>query len=225
MTELERFAALLLNQWQSGGGQDGGPIMVGNLLDNILPYRVARRYLPLEVSEDYELLVLKLVAGEGGLVITSPAEAGEMARSTLAESLPDLDVLQLLRSATVMLTEDSLYRLEGVRPLPSGVAGGGPSEVPSSDEAADNEGVFPIRPAAAMPVSGPRDETPPPHLEQVEFTPPGETCWSCGIGLPRGRRVSFCVQCGADQRVPTCSNCGTEVERSWRFCADCGTAL
>ncbi len=222
MTELERFAALLLNQWQTGDGQDGGPIMVGNLLDSVLPYRVARRYLPLEVSEDYELLVLKLVAGEGGLVITTPAEAGEMARSTLAESLPDLDVLQLLRSASIVLTEDSLYRLEGVRPLPSG-GGGGPAEAPQADDASD-DGVIPMRRFTA-PEPEVRDTTPPPHLEQVEFTPPGEACWSCGTGLPQGRRASFCVQCGADQRIPTCANCGTEVERDWRFCADCGTAL
>ena len=223
MTELERFAALLLNQWQADGGQDGGPIMVGNLLDSILPYRTARRYLPLEVSEDYELLVLKLVAGEGGLVSTTPIEAGEMARATLAESIPDLDVLQLLRSAMVTLTDDSLYRLEGVRPLPSPAAGGEPVEPPPLDSSPD-DGVIPMGRYSA-PEPDARDTMPPPNIEQVEFTPPGEGCWSCGAALPRGRRVSFCVQCGADQRIPTCSSCGAEVERDWRFCGECGTAL
>lgn len=222
MTEMERFAALVLSQWHAGGGRDGGPIGIGDLLDSILPYRVARRYLQLDASEDYELLVMRLVSEEGGLVTTSPAEAAEMARATMAESLPDLDVLHLLRSATVTLTEDSLYRLEGVRPLPASP----PEPVDNRpDDGAADEGILPMRRGGVRPGADAQERTPPPNIEQVEFVPPGGSCWSCGGELPRSRQASFCVQCGADQRKPQCSNCGVQVERDWRFCPDCGSGL
>src|SRR5262245_27174000 len=118
MTDLERFAAALLSQWQGEGGRGGGPIEVGVLLDGTLPYGLARRVLGTDISEDYEALVLRLIAEEGRLTSTSPAEAAEMARTNLASKLPDLDQLRLLRSSTVTLTEDTIARLDGVLPMP-----------------------------------------------------------------------------------------------------------
>ena len=72
MTELEGFAAALLGQWRAGGGKGGGPIAVSELLARVFPYRVARRILGIDVSEDYEALVLRLLSEEQDLVRVAP---------------------------------------------------------------------------------------------------------------------------------------------------------
>ncbi|HRP07100.1 MAG TPA: zinc ribbon domain-containing protein [Gemmatimonadales bacterium] len=231
MNDLERFAAVLLAEWQNGGGHPGGAISVSGLLDRTLPYRTARRTLSLESSEDYEALVLRLVGEEYGLVVTDPLEAAEMARSTLESKIPDLDVLRLLRSATVTFTDEAVARLDGVRPLPqSGVP---PVEQEFGDGAAvPKPDVLPIR-RVATPEPEPPDHTavavpqqdagpPPSFLTRVEFSPPEGSCWQCSAPLPEGRSAKFCVECGADQRQPRCGSCGATVERNWKFCPECG---
>lgn len=242
MTELERFAAILLAEWQAESGRTDAALAVGALLDRTFPYRTARRSLQLESSEDYELFVLRLVGEEGGLVETSPREAGEMARATLAEKIPDLDQLQLLRGATITFSDDAVSRLDGVRPLPqsSGADQAPPEdgtdvEVPRpASEGQASSGVIPIRrppPPADVPPEVPvttraaPEEPPEAFLTGVEFTPPEGSCWQCDTPLPTGRRVNFCVECGADQRAPQCLACGGVVERHWKHCPECGATL
>lgn len=231
MNDLERFAAVLLAEWQNGGGHPGAAVSVGGLLDRTLPYRTARRTLSLETSEDYESLVLRLVGEENGLVVTDPMEAAEMARSTLESKIPDLDVLRLLRSATITFTDEAVSRLDGVRPLPQSVASPVEQEFEEDEEQAKPD-VLPIRrapppepavadhTAVAAPASDPGP--PPSFLTRVEFSPPDGTCWQCSRPLPEGRSVKFCVECGADQRQPRCGNCGAMMERGWKFCGECG---
>ncbi len=231
MTDLERFAAALLMQWRADGGEAGGPMTVGAVLDRVLPYRVARRHLGIDVSEDYEALVIRLVSEEAGLSSTSPGDAAEMARETMASKLPDLDVLQLLRAATITLTDDAIRRLHDVLPMPVSkeeARGGAPAES-AADEAAvsPSDDVIPLHPprhSAAPPAAV--TEPPPAFLTTVSFTPPApERCWSCAESMPSGREVKFCPFCGADQREPACAACGAPVERSWKHCPDCGARI
>lgn len=228
MTDLERLAAALLAQWRAEGGPVDGPIGVGSILDRTLPYRVARRLLGIDVSEDYEALLLRLVAEEEGLVRVEPADAAEMARSTMATKLPDLDVLQLLRSATVTFHAEVAARLDGVLPIRPQVHTEAPPPPPVAS--AVTTPVTPIRVAAApdATVVAKRSKVRSPAPEfvtQVQFDAPTAACWSCSATLPIGRSVKFCPFCGADQRDPTCPACGAAVERSWRHCPDCGDRL
>ncbi len=229
MTDLERLAAALLAQWRAEGGPVDGPIAVGSILDRTLPYRVARRLLGIDVSEDYEALLLRLVAEEEGLVRAEPSDAAEMARSTMATKLPDLDVLQLLRSATVTFHAEVVARLDGVLPLrPQAHAEAPPA--PSPVAPAVTTPVTPIRVAAApdatVVAKRSKARSPAPEfVTQVQFDAPTAACWSCSVTLPIGRSVKFCPFCGADQRDPTCPACGAAVERSWRHCPDCGDRL
>lgn len=230
MTDLERFAAVLLAEWQNECGRTDLPLAVGALLDKTLPYRAARKALALESSEDYELLTLRLIGEEGGLVSVVPAEAAEMARETLSSKIPDLDVMALLRSASITFTDDAVSRLDGVRPLPAAVA-----EVPvaSAPVRAVGSDVLPMRrapevaDATATPAATSRLPAEPPaaFLTEVAFTSPDAACWQCAQRLPTGRRVNFCVECGADQRAPQCLSCGGTVERHWRHCPECGMVL
>jgi hypothetical protein len=245
MTELERFAAALLVQWRADGGVDGGPIAIGALLDKVFPYRVARRMLGIDVSEDYEALVLRLMSEEEQLVRTEPLDAAEMAKTTITSKLPDLDVLQLLRAATITLTSRAIARLEGVLPMPPAreesrwaetpaaaapevVPAPAPRTMPVEPEPAReaDADVIPLHPAPE-PVREPTPREPPPaFLTTVSFTPPvEESCWSCHETLPADRAVKFCPFCGADQRHPACAVCGTPVERRWKHCPECGATL
>lgn len=229
MTDLERLAAALLAQWRAEGGPIDGPIAVGSILDRTLPYRVARRLLGIDVSEDYEALLLRLVAEEEGLVRVEPTDAAAMARSTMATKLPDLDVLQLLRSATVAFPAEVAARLEGVLPLRP-QAHAEPAPPPPSAVPTVATPVTPIRVAAAPDATAvakrAKVKSPAPDfVTQVNFDAPTPACWSCSATLPTGRTVKFCPFCGADQREPTCPACGGAVERSWRHCPDCGDRL
>lgn len=255
MTELERLAATLLSQWHTDGGADGGPISVATLLDRVLPYRHARRLLGIDVSEDYEALLLRLLAEEEGLVEVHPREAAEQARTTLAARLPDLDVLQQLRNAELTVRTETVTRLEGVLQMPparpvdpvlpavvNAVAGSEPQAYPdlssldeSDDEPIDDADIIPLPVSrvvadairVALESPGPDEPLPPPpeFLTAVEFHPPSASCWSCGDGLPEGRAVKFCPFCGADQREPACPACGAAIERRWKHCAECGIKL
>ena len=248
MTELERLASTLLTQWHAEGGADGGPIGVGALLDRVLPYRQARRLLGIDISEDYEALLLRLLAEEEGLVHVVPHAAAELARATIGSKLPDLDVLEKLRSAEVTLTPAALSRLEGVLQMPparppEGETVPAPVAAPpidglgeeSDDHPIDDTDIIPlpvsrmvadaIRVALETPPAGPPPGPPPDFLTAVQFTPPQESCWSCSEGLPEGRMVKFCPFCGADQRPPACPACGGAVERNWKHCPECGVKL
>lgn len=244
MTDLERFVAALLVQWRADGGFGGGPIEVGTLLDRTMPYRTARRLLGIDISEDYEALVLRLIAGEEGLASANPEEAGEMARATMADRIPDLDTLRLLRSAALTLTDDAQQRLadasfgearaeanekwRGVEETPTSSSVGVEPAVPAAGGANDEPvpDVFPlpvardatrVSPPAALP--GP----PPAYLTgPAAFIPPEDACWSCSEELPTERTVKFCPFCGASQQPPACGACGTAVERAWKHCPECG---
>lgn len=132
-----------------------------------------------------------------------------MARAAMQLRVPDLDVLHRLRSASVAFTDDALARLDGIKIMPP--------ERPHMARAKEerDRSVIPLRPrrevADATAVATPLVE--------------GGACWSCGEPFPDGRVVNFCVACGADQRNPRCASCGGEVERGWRHCPECGTAL
>ncbi len=235
MTDLERFAAVLLAEWQNEGCRATSALTVAGLLDRTLPYRAARRALALESSEDYEALVLRLVGEEAGLVVTDPMEAAEMARSTLESKIPDLDVLRLLRSATLTFTDDAVSRLEGVRPLPASAQVEQPAKEATASVGAPaprvDADVLPMRRApepadhTAVPLPRAEAEAPPAFLTKVAFTPPDEMCWQCSQPLPTTRKVNFCVECGADQRAPLCLSFGGTVERHWKHCPDCGMTL
>jgi hypothetical protein len=254
VTELERLAAAILTQWRADGGAEDGSISVGALLDRVLPYRVARRILGIDVSEDYEALVLRLLAEEEDLVRVDPVDATDMAKATVISRLPDLDALQLLRSATMRFTERTIVRLSDVLPMPSSrdestwSAAGNTAKDQAPERTPDEHGEPPRAVAMAADVndevSRRVDENPPAVIDvearhdadviplhpidppAADRAPPAPAhCWSCAEALPVARAVKFCPYCGADQRQPTCPECGTATERVWKHCPDCGTKL
>jgi predicted RNA-binding Zn-ribbon protein involved in translation (DUF1610 family) len=217
VTELERFfRRLVANLAGSDPARLHRPIPLEDILESIVPYRSNRRALLLESSEDYELVVLRLCAGEGGLVRTEPEEVRARFAEEAASINPDLHVLHKFEHVLVSIRSEPLAHVLGSEPDPDLpyapplatqlLAG---LDLPALDPLNDLD---PIEPDA----SGVPDEAPaadPPH------------CLYCGDALPGDRPVRFCPHCGQRQIPAECPRCHSDVEPGWRHCVSCGTAL
>jgi predicted RNA-binding Zn-ribbon protein involved in translation (DUF1610 family) len=183
-----------------------------------------RRILGLDTSEEYELVVMRLCAGEGGLVRTEP----EAARTRFAEELrganPDLGVLRSFESVLLTLRPEHLARALGPAPVeyappePEPPAADEPMVEPPLPDLPD----FPGLEALAEPDAS---AEPDPDPETVPEPEPATRCAYCGGRLPTGRTVNFCPHCGQNQVMVLCPVCRSEVEPGWKHCVNCGSAV
>lgn len=214
MTDLERFfRRLVSNLAASDPARLHHPIPLEDVQHSIVPYRSNRRALHLETSEDYEMVLLRLCAGEGNLVRTEPEEARARFVEELQSPSPDLGVLQAVEHVVISLRSEPLARALDPEPDPS------LSFAPPSQLA-----------PPAPPIPGldlPQLETFDPDVEPAADEGAEETphCLYCGDRLPGGRPVRFCPHCGQRQTPPECPQCHSEVEPGWRHCVTCGAAL
>lgn len=252
MTELERlFRRLVANVAATDPARLHRPMRVAEILETHLPYRTNRRALAVDTSEDYELLVLRLAAGEGGLAHPQDPVAAQAFRAELASSNPDLGVLRRHGEAELALGGEALARALGPEPEERAYAPRDWDEPPVSPPGSTGEATGEIReeddaPAAPPAPAGPSlapvsDEllldairfsresqpaVPPPSLGgEAEPVAEGEPCLYCGGTLPLGRTVRFCPHCGQSQAGSRCPACEAEVELGWRFCVGCGHRL
>ena len=117
MTDLERFfRRLVANLAASDPARLHHPIPLEDIQQSIVPYRSNRRALHLESSEDYEMVLLRLCAGEGNLVRTEPEKARVRFEEELGSPNPDLDVLHKVEHVVVSLRSEPLARALGPEP-------------------------------------------------------------------------------------------------------------
>jgi hypothetical protein len=233
MDELTRFAQRLVEQLGATGDGAHRPIEVTALRDTVLPYRTHRKALGIDTVEDYETVLLRLIAEERGFVKTLPAEAATRCREELAQPNPDLSVLDDLSGATVQITSMAAQITGdgGDAVVADGRSGGRAVEPDAEDK--------PKTPAKA--------ERPP--KKQVQAAPPLEAiapselsassassaksaspavavaCPSCKRSAPAGRQVVFCPWCG-ERLIPfTCPRCHTELDSAWKHCITCGNPV
>jgi predicted RNA-binding Zn-ribbon protein involved in translation (DUF1610 family) len=186
------------------------PLPLGEIRRTILPYRANRRALQLETSEDYELVLIRLCAGEGGFARTEPDDVQAEFAAEAQNSNPDLTIVHRHEKAVVILNEGQLVRaLDPARDLAFA-----PSDQrfapPNPREAVP----LPDRPAPVKAVSKPSAKPPSPAI-----------CRVCSGKLPPGRSVKFCPHCGESQVLTRCPECQTELEAAWRHCVTCGAAV
>ena len=90
MTDLERFFDRLVRNLvaidRGRGCEQPMPIM--DIKNSVMPYRSNRRALGLESNDEYEELLMRLVAEEGGLVVTNAAGRGGMVPAPDVEPEP-----------------------------------------------------------------------------------------------------------------------------------------
>ena len=250
MTDLERlFRRLVDNLIAIDPARLHRPLALGDLLGSVMPYRTNRRSLQIDTVEDYEMLVLRLAAGEGGLVRMVSEDIAQVFRDQLESPNPDLEVLREHTKAELVL---------GTEPLAHAL-GPGPDEsyAPPDEELeyAEPVGRTPLaepdpepprpvaapkntpRPGPAVRLSFAADPPPAPPMvpppPRITAEPDGEErptsrresgfrCSYCGGRLPGSRPVNFCPHCGQNQSTTRCPECQSELELGWRHCVTCG---
>jgi hypothetical protein len=234
MSDLRRLFSLIVHNIAAiDASRLHSPVTLGELMQRIVPYRSSRRHLDVVTSEEYELLVLRLAAGEEGLARLEPPETLARFRRELGGVHPDLHILVFDEAATLTLSREAVTAVLGgagergfgppdERPAPAATeAAAAPAPVPAASRGSPDS-------AAQRPPAG-AEHPPIEEVEILEWEAPGEVhsdrCSFCGGSLPAGRTVNFCPHCGQSLRALHCPQCNEEVELGWRHCVSCGTAL
>lgn len=235
MTEVDRFFRQLVSTLAAAEpARLRQPVSVGDISARLLPYRSFRRALQIDTSEDYELALLRLCAGEGGYAHTEPPEALALFQAEVASPNPDLAVLGRAAGAALILAPRRVAEAlaspadphQDYAPPPAAAqtaAPAAPNGPIESVEIIDADDALPLDDVRVPPPAPPGPEA---GTEEDETTVPGgERCSFCGGTLPVGRIVNFCPHCGQSQSVTQCPECRSEVEIGWRHCITCGFAL
>jgi hypothetical protein len=219
---------------------------VGDLAQQLVPYRLHRRGLGFDAIQQYDLALLRLVSGERGYLATEPV-VQDAARQTLAGPQPELDGLRRFIDAPAALAPEPLRTLLGdlppdgpYRPTPPsamtgstptashpGVPPGGPPPggpvLPGPLATAAGAATVPDRPAPrppepAMGVAASR-ESPPARPE-----PPSMPFPTRPPTPVLGGRCQYCGQALPEGRAVTfCPHCGQNV--TIVRCPACSTEL
>lgn len=211
MEDLSRFfRQMVRNLAATDPARLRRPLPLGEIRGTILPYRANRRALRLETSEDYELVLIRLCAGEGGFARTEPDDVHAEFAAEALSSNPDLTIVHRHENAVVILNQEQLARaLDPAQELAFA-----PSDQRFAPPAPREPARVPDPPAAAREVSKPQSGPLPPAI-----------CRTCSGELPPGRSVKFCPHCGESQALTHCPECQTELEPTWRHCVACGAAV
>ena len=208
---FERLVSVLA---EDAPGRLAVPFPAAEVYERLVPYRSNRSILKVATHQDYEMAVLRLLAGDRGYASLEPAEVQDALRREAGESNPDTALFRQFPDALL-----SLNRLAAERSLRGDRAYAPPpppplAPPPESAEAADRE----------------EEETEQPPLagaafELAEQSETPRQCPYCGETLPSSRKVNFCPQCGQPPSGELrCPACGGEVDVGWRYCVSCGRA-
>ncbi len=239
MTDVERFfRRLVSNLAATDPARLRRPVPLDEIFHEILPYRANRRALQLDTSEDYELVLLRLCAGEGSLVRTEPDEARARFAEEIRSANPDLDVLHAFENVQVTLKAESLARALEAEPESFYAPPGRRAEAEIDPELVLGAAQFDDLPGLseadlpgveALHELPHADELPdadePSETSEASAAESGPSCLYCGGSLPVHRPVNFCPHCGQSQTQILCPECRSEIEPGWRHCVNCGAAV
>jgi hypothetical protein len=205
------------------------PFEVGELYQNILPYRLHRRELGVQTNQDYEMALMELLSGAGGYLVVDGKMSDVLGAERKAAS-PNTARIRDFASSHVALAPEPLRQLSGASGGQVTVTAVRPSHSASAP-AVRTPSPAPIAPtppraseaAASMATatSGDGSRRAPKPFKVADG---GEDCTYCKGPLPGGREISFCPHCGQDLTLVHCPACGSELERGWKFCVTCGRA-
>jgi predicted RNA-binding Zn-ribbon protein involved in translation (DUF1610 family) len=235
VTDVERFfRRLVSNLAASDPARLRHPVPLDDILRDILPYRANRRALRLETSEDYELVLLRLCAGEGSLVRTEPEEARARFAQEIDSPNPDLEVLHSFEHVQLTIRPEPLGWALAPEPDPVYAPpsrGAEPEDEPEptlvlgSAQFDDGRDLGDIELPPVETVREPPDDEEPLEADAPAADEVRPICLYCGGSLPANRPVNFCPHCGQSQTQLLCPDCRSEVEPGWRHCVNCGAAV
>lgn len=208
---FERLVSVLADD---APGRLAVPFPAAEVYERLVPYRSNRSILKVATHQDYEMAVLRLLAGERGYASLEPAEVQDALQREAGESNPDTALFRQFPDAIL-----SLNRLAAERSLRGDRAYAPPpppplAPPPESAEAADGEEDHSEKPSLAGAA-----------FELAEQSETPRQCPYCGETLPGSRKVNFCPQCGQPPSGELrCPACGVEMDVGWRYCVSCGRA-
>ncbi|UCG85230.1 MAG: zinc ribbon domain-containing protein [Gemmatimonadota bacterium] len=192
------------------------PFQVSELYQSIIPYRRYRNQLQFDTNQDYEMAVLRLLAGEGGYLTVEPREVQQQLAEEVQAINPNPGVFREFAAARVVLNTEAIRNLMSTSDSYAPPAGMADKTPEGAARYAPAPRVTPS--TAQLQPSTESAETPPKLRPQAG----ADRCPQCSATLPHDREVSFCPFCGDRVRVTHCPRCGCDIEPRWRFCADCG---
>jgi hypothetical protein len=217
------------------------PFPAADLYERLVPYRSNRSRLKVATHQDYEMTVLRLLAGERGLVQLDPPDVREGMQREVTATNPDTSFFRNFPEARVMIN-----RFAAERVLRGDAAGyASPTAVREPEAESEREGVEeeeepiswtsenPIPPVIFPTVDqadvedapGFEPNAPAFELADAEDSVPPRQCPYCGGSLPANRKVNFCPHCGQPPSGELkCPACGSEVDVGWAYCIGCGRA-
>src|SRR5437879_8219649 len=179
------------------------PFPAAEVYERLVPYRSNRSILKVATHQDYEMAVLRLLAGERGYASLEPAEVRDALRRETGESNPDTGLFRQFPDAVL-----SLNRLAAERFLRGDRAYAPPPPLPPPESAEAAEEDHTEKP----PLAG-------AAFELAEQTKTPRQYPYCGETLPGHRKVNFCPQCGQPPSGELrCPACGGEMDVGWRYC-------
>jgi Double zinc ribbon len=203
------------------------PFPAADLYERLVPYRSNRSRLGVATHQDYEMTVLRLLAGERGFVQLEPTDVREGMQREVTAANPDPAFFRNFPDAQIMINRFAAERvLRGgakafAPPEPEATTA---EEVEEEEEPASWTSENPIPPEGLRPAISP-DAGPTFELADVEDISSPHHCPYCGGSLPGNRKVNFCPHCGQPPLGELkCPACGSEVDVGWAYCIGCGRA-
>jgi len=210
--ELDRLFGLLVSAL-AREARVAVPFPASDVYERLVPYRSNRARLNVATHQDYEMAVLRLLAGERGYVQLEPETVREAMQREIAtinpdpayfRSFPDAQVMVNGRAAERVMQADRAY-------APPGQAAD--EEMELSDTTGENPVPVPFSPPAAFRA--------PIHRSKDALAP--DQCEYCGGVLPANREARFCPHCGQPREGELkCPGCGSALDVGWAYCLACG---
>lgn len=212
MDDVQRLFRVLVSEVAGDPSRLNGSLEVAEIYQAIVPYRTHRTQLQIDSIEDYEMAMLRLLAGEGGLVELDPVEAQETLRAEAETVHPDTGLFREFAGARV--------RLDG-RAVAS-VLGENLRYAPPDEELERTEQTERMEETEGT-VGGAWGSV--PTFEPVDAPMGGPNCPDCHHELPTHRNVVFCPYCARQLVTAKCRQCGEDVEPGWQYCVTCGNPM
>lgn len=198
------------------------PIEISEIYHSLIPYRRYREALGFETGEDYEMALLRFLAGEGGFATVDPPEIQDALIKEAGSTNPNPGAFREYAAAKVYLNTGAVQTaLQGPEAYaPPGLA----RETSRTSHAPMTAPIAEARPSYAPephPIMSPLTSVPEAD-HGTEPAPAALGCPHCGSPFPRGRVVRFCPFCGRSADTIACPACHTELDPGWYFCIACG---
>lgn len=237
---LERFHRALLDEIRRSRPEYlRGAFSVAEIYQDLVPYRTHRDVIGVEMNGDYELALLRLLAGEGGYLVLDSDAALDQIRLELRSANPDPGLFRQFAALDVRLKPGTVAPGEGpasgdadpagvpdAMAAPAagaaGVTSAGPDADPGADPAAgparSAPAASPVTEVAREPRRSAADPRAPAAAEGPAPAAPDRP--ASPADSARGPEASR-------PNTPRCHWCRAELpqRRNLRHCPFCGTSI